>query len=83
MRGELGAQELTHRRRKSRPSQRKLLPGSSAEVRAAVPSWRIAGMAHYNFKKITVVPSAKVGDPKGPFVPAFLGQAAGRWGSCV
>lgn len=25
------------------------------------PSWPTAGMAHYNFKKITVVPSAKVG----------------------
>ena len=58
-----------------------VIPGSSAEVRAAVPSWRIAGMAHYNFKKITVVPSAKVGGPKGPSAPAFLGQVAGRWGS--
>lgn len=83
MRAEQEAPELTQRRRKSHTSQRKLFPGSSAEVRAAVPSWLIAGMAHYNFKKITVVPSAKVGDPKGPSVPAFLGQAAGRWGSGV
>ncbi|OWK03540.1 GTPBP4 [Cervus elaphus hippelaphus] len=59
MRAEQEAPELTQRRRKSHTSQRKLFPGSSAEVRAAVPSWLIAGMAHYNFKKITVVPSAK------------------------
>ncbi|EPY86857.1 GTP binding protein 4 [Camelus ferus] len=35
-------------------------------------------MAHYNFKKITVVPSAKVGDPKGAFRPRFSRPGRGK-----
>lgn len=49
-------------------------PTPTSEVRfSASPGFRVgstAGMAHYNFKKITVVPSAKVGVTE--VVPAYL-----------
>lgn len=43
-----------------------------------------AGMAHYNFKKITVVPSAKVGVTE--VVPAYLhfpDKSPGRVQACI
>lgn len=58
-------------------------PLASAEVSLAdlCPSWPTIGMAHYNFKKITVVPSAKVSVPR-PSALAFLGRVAGRARAC-
>lgn len=52
-------------------------PPSSASAACVgrLPSWPIADMAHYNFKKITVVPSAKVSVPGPPFSPF---SSAGR-----
>lgn len=48
-------------------------PPSSASGRRVcrLPSWPTVDMAHYNFKKITVVPSAKVSVP-GPSVLALF-----------
>lgn len=61
----LAAKVLSRQRRKSRPTPAaEVPPTQTAEVRSsASPGFLVrstAGMAHYNFKKITVVPSAKV-----------------------
>lgn len=75
---EQGAPELTHCLRTAGGSP-VLLGGSYSRPRRMSgrlsPSWRIAGMAHYNFKKITVVPSAKVRGPLGPSAWAFLARS--------
>lgn len=68
--------EVTRSRRKSRlchPRKSRPLPPPESRVSACFPRGRPADMAHYNFKKITVVPSAKV-SVRGPSALAFFLQ---------
>lgn len=55
---------MTRIRRKARPPARR-------------SSCQTGGMAHYNFKKITVVPSAKVGGSRGLPSPPFSASRRG------
>lgn len=70
--------DVTRGRRKSRlchPRKSRPLPPPESRVSARFPRGRLAVMAHYNFKKITVVPSAKV-SVRGPSALAFFLQSS-------